>query len=329
MYEQEIEQENGNVIIRLQTELKQFTLQKATLVEESYQCIIKLEEIALKSLSLSTALHLGFLIDKMKETGNTEKVQKLEEMKKRAEEQKGAFDYFKAGVVGKIKDSRVRYTNRVLSRSRSKCQQKQCKFICPASRKDGETCGAEWSYTEVRKLVLLTPEEMKKFEETMTDLISAQNSYKSCPGCNSYVARADLSNLRVHCTVCSAEKGQLYEFCWQCLQQWKGSQWCSDSCDNDDCMTDLELLKTCPTVTFSVVQGVTGCPSTRACPTCGVLVEHDKTGCKNIECKNCNKEFCFVCLKLTTECLKTSKYFLGCSAGVAPRQTSIPSWSGT
>lgn len=148
-----------------------------------------------------------------------------------------------------------------------------------------------------------------------------------CPGCNSYVARTDLSNLRVHCTVCSAEKGQLYEFCWLCLQQWKGSQQSSDHCDNDDCMTDLELLKTCPTVTFADVQGVTGCPSTRACPTCGVLLEHDKTGCKNIECKNCNKEFCFVCLKLTSECLKTSKYFIGCSAGVAPRQTSIPSWS--
>ncbi|XP_036843377.1 potential E3 ubiquitin-protein ligase ariadne-2-like [Oncorhynchus mykiss] len=204
---------------------------------------------------------------------------------------------------------------------------KKCTFICPASREDGEMCGAEWSYTEVRKLALLTPEEMKKFEETMADLVSAQNSYKSCPGCNSYVARTDLSNLRVHCTVCSAEKGQLYEFCWLCLQQWKGSQQSSDHCDNDDCMTDLELLKTCPTVTFADVQGVTGCPSTRACPTCGVLLEHDKTGCKNIECKNCNKEFCFVCLKLTSECLKTSKYFIGCSAGVAPRQTSIPSWS--
>ncbi|XP_035609528.1 uncharacterized protein LOC118369171 [Oncorhynchus keta] len=82
----------------LQAELEQFTLQNATLVEESYQHLIKLDEIALKSLSLSAALHLGFLIDKMKETGETKKVQKLEEMKKRAEEHKGALDYFKAGV---------------------------------------------------------------------------------------------------------------------------------------------------------------------------------------------------------------------------------------
>ncbi|CAB1345343.1 unnamed protein product [Coregonus sp. 'balchen'] len=90
--------EKGNVIIRLQIELEQFTLQKAKLVEESYQCLVKLEETALKALSLSTAVHLGFLIEKMKETGLTEKVPKLEEMKKRAEEHRGALDYFKAGV---------------------------------------------------------------------------------------------------------------------------------------------------------------------------------------------------------------------------------------
>ncbi|XP_023993589.1 uncharacterized protein [Salvelinus sp. IW2-2015] len=99
-----VEQEKGNVIIRLQAELEQFTLQNATLVEESYQHLIKLDEIALKSLSLSVALHLGFLIDKMKETGETKKVQKLEEMKKRAEEHKGALDYFKAGVSKGWKD---------------------------------------------------------------------------------------------------------------------------------------------------------------------------------------------------------------------------------
>ncbi|XP_045068157.1 uncharacterized protein LOC123482969 [Coregonus clupeaformis] len=91
--------EKGNVLTRLHMELEHVTLQKPKLVEESYQCVIKLEEIALKAISLSAAVHLDFLIDKMKETGNTEKVQKLEEMKKRAEEEhKGTLDYFKAGM---------------------------------------------------------------------------------------------------------------------------------------------------------------------------------------------------------------------------------------
>ncbi|XP_071020363.1 uncharacterized protein [Oncorhynchus clarkii lewisi] len=79
--------EKETLISKLQTELEQFTLQKFRLVEESYLCLVILEEIALKSLPLSTAQHLGFLIDKMTETGNTEKVQKLKEMKKRAEEE--------------------------------------------------------------------------------------------------------------------------------------------------------------------------------------------------------------------------------------------------
>ncbi|CAB1421413.1 unnamed protein product [Pleuronectes platessa] len=72
------------------------------------------------------------------------------------------------------------------------------------------------------------------------------------------------------------------------------------------------------------VQGVDKCPSIRACPTCGQRVEHDRTGCKNIICPRCQVEFCFVCLKLTSECLKTSSYFKPCKDGVAPRQTSIP-----
>ncbi|XP_045073632.1 uncharacterized protein LOC123486382 isoform X1 [Coregonus clupeaformis] len=91
-------EEKVHVISRLQSELEQFTLQKAKLVEESYQCVMNLEEKALKAVSLSTAQHLDFLIDKMKETGYTEKVQKLEEMKKRAEEHKGAMSYFRTGL---------------------------------------------------------------------------------------------------------------------------------------------------------------------------------------------------------------------------------------
>ncbi|XP_071235011.1 uncharacterized protein [Salvelinus alpinus] len=89
--------EKGTLISRLQTELEQFTPEKARLVEESYQCVIKLEEIALKANSLSTAQHLDFLIKKMNETGNTEKVQKLEEMTKRDEKHKGVISYFKSG----------------------------------------------------------------------------------------------------------------------------------------------------------------------------------------------------------------------------------------
>ncbi|XP_072553628.1 E3 ubiquitin-protein ligase DDB_G0292642-like [Paramormyrops kingsleyae] len=211
---------------------------------------------------------------------------------------------------------------------RSLLDKGQYKFMCPAL-KDGtiEQCGTEWSYQEVRKLALLTDSEQRHFEETMAALAAAEFcEYKSCPGCQSFVEREDLTNLNVHCTVCTAEMGRTYEFCWQCLRQWKGPGPRSDRCDNDGCTNkELDLLQKCSMTILPEVQYVQ-CPSTRACPTCGVLIEHDKSGCKNIICWRCQKEFCFVCLKLTPECLQTSTHFKPCSDGVAPRQTSMPTW---
>lgn len=211
---------------------------------------------------------------------------------------------------------------------RSLLDQGQYKFKCPALKKGTlQKCEAEWSYQEVRRLAVLTHEEMQYFEESIARLAATEYcEFKTCPGCKTYVEREDQSNLNVQCTVCTSDKQKLYNFCWQCLKKWKGAAPRSDRCDNDGCVNhDLELLRTCRTTTLSQVQGVV-CPSIRACPTCGQKVEHDNTGCKNIICPRCLVEFCFVCLKLTPECLKTSSYFIACSDGVAPRQTSIPVW---
>uniref|UniRef100_A0A087X3I4 RING-type domain-containing protein n=1 Tax=Poecilia formosa TaxID=48698 RepID=A0A087X3I4_POEFO len=213
---------------------------------------------------------------------------------------------------------------------RSLLDQGQYKFKCPAL-KDGtlHKCDALWSYQEVRRLVVLTVAEMQDFEEKMARLAATEYcDFKTCPGCSSYVERKDLTNLCVQCClVCTADQKKQVQFCWQCLKPWKGPAPRSDRCDNDDCKNhDLELLRTCKTTSFHQVQGVKNCPSIRACPTCGQKVEHNKTGCKNIICPRCQVEFCFVCLKLKTECLKTSSYFIPCSDGVAPRQTAIPVW---
>ncbi|XP_060918037.1 uncharacterized protein LOC132992621 [Labrus mixtus] len=54
-------------------------------LEESFQHVLKLEEIALNVDSLSTLVHLDFLIEKMEEK-DKEKVQKLEEIKSRVDE---------------------------------------------------------------------------------------------------------------------------------------------------------------------------------------------------------------------------------------------------
>ncbi|AWO97492.1 Hypothetical protein SMAX5B_003793 [Scophthalmus maximus] len=212
---------------------------------------------------------------------------------------------------------------------RSLLDQGQYKFKCPAlTDSTVQKCDALWSYQEVRRLAVLTAEEMQYFEEKIALLAAIEHcEFKTCPGCRTYVEREDLTNLSVHCTICQADQREKYEFCWQCLKPWKGRAPRSDRCDNDGCVNhDLELLKGCKDTALPQVQGVDKCPSIRACPTCGQRVEHDKTGCKNIICPRCQVEFCFVCLKLTPECLETSSYFLPCADGVAPRQTAIPVW---
>lgn len=81
-----------NLEAKLENEIKQEEAEKIRLVEECYQCFEKLTETALKSTSMSSIQHLDFMIEKMKETGKQERVLKLEELKRRAqEENKGLF----------------------------------------------------------------------------------------------------------------------------------------------------------------------------------------------------------------------------------------------
>ncbi|XP_028329650.1 uncharacterized protein LOC114480059 [Gouania willdenowi] len=212
---------------------------------------------------------------------------------------------------------------------RSLLDQGQYKFKCPALMKGTlQKCDTEWSYQEVRRIAVLTVEEMKHFEEVIARLATSEYfEYKTCPGCKTYVEREDLTNLCVQCTVCKTDKNKSYTFCWQCMKPWKGKAPTSKRCANDGCVNhDVKILQDCKMTDLPQVAGVTACPSLRACPTCGQRAEHDRTGCKNIICPRCQVEFCFVCLKLTPECLKTSTYFNLCSAGVAPKQTSIPVW---
>ncbi|CAK6983029.1 septin-1-like, partial [Scomber scombrus] len=82
----------------LQTEMKELKAEKIKLLDESYQHVDNLERIALNINSLSTHVHLDFLIEKMKERRDTEKVKKLEEMKSRQDEGiRGGLEY----LIGK------------------------------------------------------------------------------------------------------------------------------------------------------------------------------------------------------------------------------------
>ncbi|XP_051285280.1 uncharacterized protein LOC127379561 isoform X6 [Dicentrarchus labrax] len=194
--------------------------------------------------------------------------------------------------------------------------QGECRFVCGQPR-----CDVEWPFEEVCKMALLSPEEKKHFEQKM---FSNAHDLKLCPGCKSSVVRTDPSDLSIECSVCTANKQRSYRFCWQCLKEWKGPAPRSDRCENDGCINQqLETLRNSPVIVFKKVKEVTGCPSIRACPTCGLLLEHNRKYCKTIICRRCKVKFCFVCLKLTGVC--RNPYGL-CSTGVAPRQTSIPVW---
>ncbi|XP_056225851.1 uncharacterized protein LOC130164883 [Seriola aureovittata] len=185
--------------------------------------------------------------------------------------------------------SLTKWCRRLLDKGKSR-------FVC------GQTdCDVEWPYEEVRKMALLTTEETEYFEKKMFQRVAKDSlDVKTCPSCKSSVVRTDLNNLRVRCTLCTADKNKTYEFCWQCLREWEHPSPHSFRCAYDDCISKpLQILKTCPNITFENVKDVTGCPSIRACPTCGLLIEHDKTKCKNIICPRCEVEFCFACLRLT------------------------------
>ncbi|XP_042071484.1 uncharacterized protein LOC121812718 [Haplochromis burtoni] len=71
-----------SLLENLEKEMKVLTAEKEKWLSDSYQHAVRLEEIALKADSASTVVHLDFLIEKMKEEGDTDKVQKLEEMRR-------------------------------------------------------------------------------------------------------------------------------------------------------------------------------------------------------------------------------------------------------
>ncbi|KAJ1090407.1 hypothetical protein NDU88_003539 [Pleurodeles waltl] len=211
---------------------------------------------------------------------------------------------------------------------RSLVDQCKIKFHCPADV-DGKNCGKEWSYVEIRRHALLTDEEQASFEKKIATIAAKQYcEYKECPGCKTFVERKDLQNLSVHCVICSATNKETCEFCWQCLRPWKGAGTSSLRCENEGCEDPrLKILAECSDKDLPGSE-IKNCPSTRACPTCGLMIEH-KDMCKYVMCQQCRLEFCFACLETAKVCQagKGGAWYKTCSKPVAPRQTRIPVWS--
>uniref|UniRef100_A0A8C9XFG7 Uncharacterized LOC116067090 n=1 Tax=Sander lucioperca TaxID=283035 RepID=A0A8C9XFG7_SANLU len=71
----------SSLLETLKKNMEELQKEKDQLLEESFQHVVKLEQIALNVNSVSTYDHLDFLIEKMTEKGDTGKKRKLEEMK--------------------------------------------------------------------------------------------------------------------------------------------------------------------------------------------------------------------------------------------------------
>ncbi|XP_056119687.1 uncharacterized protein LOC130097037 [Rhinichthys klamathensis goyatoka] len=80
---------DGEILVqRLKEELQELEMKRVQLVMDAFHCVDTLEKIALNTDSLNTLRHVDFLIEKMKEINESEKAEILEDMKKRAGEEK-------------------------------------------------------------------------------------------------------------------------------------------------------------------------------------------------------------------------------------------------
>ncbi|XP_039905848.1 uncharacterized protein LOC120745197, partial [Simochromis diagramma] len=98
-------EKKSSLLENVEKEMSKLTAEKSQLLDESYQHLVNLEQIALKADSASTIDHLDFLIEKMNEKEDTEKVQKLKEMRNRVDEKtKAAYLYKWAQIPSAIKN---------------------------------------------------------------------------------------------------------------------------------------------------------------------------------------------------------------------------------
>ncbi|XP_077978805.1 uncharacterized protein LOC144434221 [Glandiceps talaboti] len=198
------------------------------------------------------------------------------------------------------------------------------RFLCPYISPDGnEFCQKEWEYVDVRRLAVLSPGEKKRFETSIaTNYLRKAQGIQECPQCKTLCERVDKKNHRVVCIICHKQKGTMFEFCWYCLHEWK-TKGSITQCGNTVCSGKdprLKILQECPKKN---IVGVDDCPSRRACPGCGMLIEHEKA-CKHMAC-TCGQRFCFICLKAPSESngeYQCGSYNSPCT--VAPIQTKIP-----
>lgn len=102
-------------------------------------------------------------------------------------------------------------------------------------------------------------------------------------------------------------------FCFGCGVHWEEGHVCDSTFKQDLC----DILTMADKKTIGEQQDV---PSIRACPNCCQLITHTQA-CKHMDCRNCRKSFCFVCLKPRLDSgWQCGSYSSKCPGGVVPAQ---------
>lgn len=157
-------------------------------------------------------------------------------------------------------------------------------------------CAQEWPMEVLHKYGGANEEELHLLEEGLSkNYCEKASGIIQCPGCNSYCMRADESSNCMQCGICTKNKGKTYRFCYNCREEWTNG-YNTKFCGNSKCSSsDNEINRILRDCEEKEVVGVK-CPSIRECPKCKGLIEH-KEACKHMTCKNCQTEFCFLCLR--------------------------------
>ena len=193
-------------------------------------------------------------------------------------------------------------------------EKKEVIFRCPDVTDDRE-CNSVWDYTAVRRVACFTDDEKRNVEMKMASISLGLQKAKECPNCKTTCVKEHVDE-HAHCPLCK------HEFCWKCLHTWQPDGGCGNyKCTGKDIR--LEQLKI-----QSKMKDIRGVQAydMRACPWCGVICEHAK-GCKAMKCKDCQNNFCFVCLSKYDK--KLGDYPCGYSPKYkkcpnAPIQTTLP-----
>ncbi|CAG8462728.1 4986_t:CDS:2, partial [Scutellospora calospora] len=164
-------------------------------------------------------------------------------------------------------------------------------------------CRAEWQYTDIRKLGLLTDDEREHFESKISENYSFRAlGAQECPKLTSSVIGSASHAVREAIRI--------------------GHRLDGYHCNNNLCGgidPRLAILKNAVT---KEVGNVSGVPSCRACPKCGIIIEHDRK-CKHMTCL-CGQEFCFICLGQRHPQNGWSCGTFNSVCEIAPVQTIIP-----